>query len=81
MIDRLHLNYKNHKAKKMKKLFKQNKMPMMEIATFDQFTGEALTPRVYRVRPDQLKIKQQRLTQELEDLNELIADLDALENE
>jgi hypothetical protein len=64
MRGRVYVGYKNHKKKKTKRLRKQGPQSvLMEVDSFDQFTGEKINSRFVRVRLD---------------ITELIADIKAI---
>ena len=79
MRGRVHIGYKKHKDKKNKRLIKQGpKNVVMEVDTFDQFTGEKTGSRFVRVKLEEAIQTRDHLQQQVDDINELIADVEAL---
>jgi hypothetical protein len=78
MRGRVYVGYKKHKQKKTKKLKKQGPNSLlMEVDQFDQFTGEKIGTRFYRVDLEQAYRTRDNLQQMLDDITELIADMEA----
>ena len=79
MRGRVHIVYIKHKQKKTKRLIKQGpRSVMMEVDNFDQSTGEKISSRFVRVRIDEAIRTRDHLVQQVDDINELILDVEAL---
>ncbi|MCK5613591.1 hypothetical protein KAR91_67600 [Candidatus Pacearchaeota archaeon] len=79
MRGRVHIGYIKHKQKKTKRLIKQGpRSVMMEVDNFDQSTGEKISSRFVRVRIDEAIRTRDHLVQQVDDINELILDVEAL---
>ena len=79
MRGRVYVGYKLHKKKKSKRLKKLgSKAAIMEMDQFDRFTGEIVGTKIVRVKIEEAYRTRDHIAQQLEDIEELIADLEKL---